>query len=264
MEEVARRLAARSIAVFYDGFETSGLWGRDGAEAFHEVFAEKSTFVVMFVSAAYARGRHERRSALSRMLKEEKDYILPVRFDDTPVPGLPDTTLYLRASDHSPAELSAVIAQKLGISAFSGKASDVPPPRMTSTVGEVVFDYSNYNGHYVIGSRMAEFETQWSKASNRSIQVYDHPASIHGVALDTKASAIHDVTEAATLDYTSDRREPATGQVVVLRNRNGLYAAIHVVEIRDRRTDDHDELRFRYAIQTDGSDNFGCFWNILK
>ena len=36
-----------------------------------------------------------------------------------------------------------VIAQKLGVKPFEGKASDVPPPRMTSLVGEAVFDYSN-------------------------------------------------------------------------------------------------------------------------
>ena len=175
VEAVARNLAVRSIAVFYDGFEQAGLWDRDGTEAFHEVFVEKATYVVMFISAEYAKKawtRHERRSALSRMMKEEKEYVLPVRFDDTAMPGLPNSILYLRASDYSPAELSATIARKLGIAAFDGKASDVPPPRMTSSVGGVVFDYSSYNGRYVIGSRMAKFETEWSKASNRSI----HPA----------------------------------------------------------------------------------------
>ena len=41
---------------------------------------------------------------LSRMLKEEREYIIPVRFDNTPIPGLPDTILYQNASDYSPAE----------------------------------------------------------------------------------------------------------------------------------------------------------------
>ena len=61
-------------------------------EAFHEAFAEKSAYVVMFISEAYvskAWPNHERRSALSRMIKEEDEYILPVRFDGTRVPGLP-------------------------------------------------------------------------------------------------------------------------------------------------------------------------------
>ena len=54
VEEVARILAAKSIDVFYDGFEQPRLWGKDGTEIFHEVFAEKATYVVMFISAAYA------------------------------------------------------------------------------------------------------------------------------------------------------------------------------------------------------------------
>ena len=130
VEGVAQHLAARSIGVFYDGFQRTWLWGRDGVEAFHQVFAETSNFVVMFVSAEYVAKpwtRHERKSALSRMLTEESEYVLPVRFDDTPVPGLPESIQYLEANDYTPAQLAAVIVEKIGIEPFSGKASNVPP-----------------------------------------------------------------------------------------------------------------------------------------
>ena len=267
VEEVARHLAARGIAVFYDGFEQAGLWGRDGAEAFHGVYAEQATYVVMFISEAYAAKawtRHERRSAISRMLKEEGEYVLPVRFDETPIPGLPDTTIFLRADDHSPAELSVRIAQKLGVTAFDCKASDVPPPRMTSQVGEVVFDYSSFDGRYVIGSGPAEFETMWTKASDRSIYVYNDPQSINRVALDRNASSIHDVLNAAALDFSSRSRCPVTGGIVVLRNTSGFYAAVQILGIKDNsRGDNRDELRFRYAIQNDGTGDFSGFRNIL-
>ena len=44
---------------------------------------------------------------------------------------------------------------------------------------------------------------------------------------------------------------------VVLRNTEGFYAALQVLAIKDdKRGDSHDELRFRYAIQSDGSDSF--------
>ena len=121
----------------------------------------------MFISKAYvekAWPRHERRSALSRMVHEQREYILPVRFDDTPVPGLPDDIIYERANDYSPEQLAMAIAEKLGVRPFDGKASEVPPPRMTSLIGEAVFDYSNYNGRYIIGVNLLEFETAWSKA----------------------------------------------------------------------------------------------------
>ena len=260
VEDVARHLVSRGVAVFYDGFETVPLWGRDGAEVFHEAFAEQSALVVMFVSTSYIEKswpRHERRSTLSRMVKEEREYVLPVRFDDTRVPGLPDDVIFLRADEYTAAALSAAIAEKLGVERFNGKASDLPPPRMTSPMGEVVFDYSSYNGRYIIGSGQLEFETKWTKANRTSIHAYNDPTNINGVALARGFTLIPEVIDAAGLDFTSRTRTPSLGQIIVLRNTKGFYAALQVLAIKDdKRGDSHDELRFRYAIQPDGSDSF--------
>lgn len=266
VEEVARHLQSRSIDVFYDGFEKVNLWGQSGTEAFHEAFERASALVVMFISAAYVASpwpRHERRSALSGMILKQGDYILPVRFDDTPVPGLPAETIYFRASEYTPAQLSTMISQKLGIQPYAGKASEVPPPRMTSPTGEVVFDYSNHNGRYVIGSGILQFETKWTRASATSIHVYNDPSSINGVALARGCESISQVENAASLDYTSRTRTPSLRQIVVLRNIEGFYAAVHILGIKHAsRGDDRDELRFRYAIQADGSGNFAKFVNL--
>lgn len=97
VERVARALQSRGVAIFYDNFAKPTLWGKDGMEFFHQVFAANSAYVVMFISAEYVSKswpRHERRSALSRALIEQGEYVLPVRFDDTVVPGLPATILY--------------------------------------------------------------------------------------------------------------------------------------------------------------------------
>ena len=64
-----------------------------------------------------------------------------------------------------------MVTEKLGVRAFEGKASNVPPPMMTSLTGEVAFEYSNYNRRYVIGTGVLEFETMWTQASNSSIHV---------------------------------------------------------------------------------------------
>ena len=172
--------------MFYDDFERIQLWGKDLVEEFHSVFEHKSSRVVIFISKEWvekAWTRHERRAAFSRAVKEPGDFLLPVRFDDMPVPGLPESVAYLWANHYSPAELASLIAGKLGVKPFEGKASDAPPPRMTSPFGEVVFNYSNHNGRYVIGRGPLEFETDWSKASNVSIHVYNDPSSINGIAL---------------------------------------------------------------------------------
>lgn len=263
VEEVARQLAARGIAVFYDDFERNQLWGRNLAEAFHKAFEQQSDFVLMFISQAYvekAWPRHERRSALSRMIHEKDAYILPVRFDDTQVDGLPGDVGYERADKHTPAQLASMVAKKMGIRPFQGKASQVPPPRMTSPTGEVVFDYSSYNGRYVIGCGELEFETMWTKASDTSIHLYNDPPSINGVALAQGCASISEVLNAESLDYTSRARTVSLGGIAVLRNTSGFYAAIHALEIKDHsRCDDRDELRFLYAIEPNGSGSFAEF-----
>lgn len=83
---VAHALQARGISVFYDEFEALTLWGKDGIEFFHQLFAADASYVVMFISNEYVNKkwtRHERRAALSRAIAEEHEYVLPVRFDDT-------------------------------------------------------------------------------------------------------------------------------------------------------------------------------------
>ena len=266
VEEVARCLHERSIAVFYDGFEKVSLWGQNGAEAFHQAFEQQAAYVVMFISQAYvdkAWTRHERRSAMSRAVGAQREYVLPVRFDDTSVPGLQEDVIFLRAEEHTPSQLAATIAEKLGIERFNGKASEMPPPRMTSPAGEVVFDYCSHNGRYVIGSEVLKFETKWTKASDTSIHVYNDPQSINGIALARGCTSIAQVVNAGSLDYTSRVRTPCLGQIVVWRNVKGFYAAVHLLEIKDdSRGDDKDELRFRYAIQSDGSDSFAEFLDI--
>jgi len=266
VEEVERVLQSWGISVFYDEFAPVQLWGKNLAEEFQDVFENRADYVVMFISEAYvekAWPNHERQSILSRAVQNKGEYILPVRFDDTPVPGLPTAIKYEQACDHTPAELAVMIAEKLGIKRFEGKASDVPPPRMTSLTGEAVFDYSSYNGRYVIGRGKLEFETKWSKASDVRIYIINDPPSINGVALARRYTSIAQVMNAESLDYTSRTRTPKCGEIVVLRNVNGFYAAVHVLEIKDdTRSDDRDELRFRYAIQADGSDGFMEFSDV--
>ena len=266
VEKVARALQSRGIAVFYDDFEQVGIWGKDLGEELQEVFEHGASLAVMFISKEYvekAWPRHEKRSILSRAVQEKSGYFLPVRFDDAPVPGLPDSIKYERAEDHTPQELASMIAEKLGIKPFAGKASDVPSPQMTSPTGEVVFDYSSHNGRYIIGRGQLVFETRWSKASDTSIHVLNDPPSINGVALARGCTSIAQVVNAESLDYTSCVQTPKRGEIVVFRNVNGFYAAVHVLDIKDdSRSDDRDELRFRYAVQSNGSDGFAEFKDV--
>jgi len=264
VEDVAEVLQSRGISIFYDDFERIRLWGRNLAEELQDVYENRAACAVMFISKHYvekAWPTHERRAILSRAVQEPTAiYVLPVRFDDTPVPGLPSGTGYEWATDYTPAELAAMIAEKIGVRPFEGKASDVPPPRMTSRIGEAVFDYSGYGGRYRIGRGLLEFETKWGKASDREIHVYNDPPSINGVARVPGCTSIAMVSNAAAYDYTSRVQTIPRGEIAVWRNVHGFYAAVHVLDIKDAsRQDRQDEVRFQYAIQSDGSDSFGNY-----
>ena len=128
-------------------------------------------------------------------------------------------------------------------------------PAMT---GRVTFDYSNNNGRYSIGSGELMFETKWSKSSDRNIQLLSDPDSILTVAVVKDKGEIREVDDARTYDGSSRIRRPNVGQIAVLRNSNGFWAAIKVISIKDDiRGSQFDEVTFDYVIQTNGSPSFG-------
>lgn len=262
VREVAKTLATKHIAVFYDEFEANALWGKDGAEHFHQIYSRDTQYVVMFISADYvakAWTRHERRAAISRQMKNDSEYILPVRFDNSEVPGLSDTLQYLTAERFTPAQLAIEIAKKIGVPPTSGKASDVPPPASGAMSGEVTFDYGAFNGQYVIGTGATEFETRWSKASNTSIHLYNDPPSIHGIAIARGATSIEQIRDASIYDFTSRSRTLRTGEIAVLCNTNGFYAAVQVLRVEDdRRGALSDALTIRYVILPFGEKDFSA------
>jgi hypothetical protein len=71
---------------------------------------------LMLVSAAYAAKiwpTHERKNAQARALSQKTEYALPVRFDETEIPGLPSTVAYLRFNEDGVQEICANLLQKL-------------------------------------------------------------------------------------------------------------------------------------------------------
>lgn len=116
VNEVARELKSHGVRVFFDEFETAELWGTDLYEHLDEIYQRRCRYCVIFVSEQYVRKawpNHERKSAQARALHQPQEYILPVRFDDTPVPGLRDTVHYLDAQQLAPSDLADTIRRKL-------------------------------------------------------------------------------------------------------------------------------------------------------
>ncbi len=117
-EKIATELKKHGVRVFYDSFEQSNLWGKDLFTYLHEIYSKKSRFCIMLVSETYSKKMwtvHERRSAQSRALKErDNEYILPLRIDNTELPGLPDTIGYLDIEKYGYLEICRLFIQKLG------------------------------------------------------------------------------------------------------------------------------------------------------
>ncbi len=117
VERVATVLRNAGIQVFYDKFEEVDLWGKNLADHLAQIYAN-SRFVVMFVSKHYAAKvwtNHERKHAQARALKNQEDVILPARFDDTEIPGLPDTIAYVDLRTITADELAERIVNKLKV-----------------------------------------------------------------------------------------------------------------------------------------------------
>jgi hypothetical protein len=116
VEQVAQHLREQGVQVFYDAYEEAALWGKDLYVHLRDVYEHSASFTVMFISQHYAAKlwtNHERQSAQARALAERREYILPVRFDDTAVPGLTGTIGYIDIRNKLPSELCALIVSKL-------------------------------------------------------------------------------------------------------------------------------------------------------
>lgn len=119
VELVAKELKDRGVTVFYDENQRAVLWGKNLAEELDRIYRKASRYCVAFISQHYARkqwARHERRSAMARAVREDDEYLLPVRFDDTELDGLQTDVAYIDLRQVAPASLAELLVAKLGIS----------------------------------------------------------------------------------------------------------------------------------------------------
>lgn len=116
-EQLAQRLREHGVTVFYDNFYPEHLWGKDLVVLFDGIYRKQSKYCVMFVSKSYVERmwtNHERRSAQARALEEKgAEYILPIRVDDSEVPGLPPTIGYASLADLGIATIAEMLVRKL-------------------------------------------------------------------------------------------------------------------------------------------------------
>jgi hypothetical protein len=118
VEKVAACLKSAGVTVFYDDYEKANLWGKNLYDHLSDVYQNKARYCIIFASREYAEKtwtNHERQSAQARALKDKgAEYILPVRFDSTEIPGLLPTIGYLDFRKEGPSGVCSAFLAKLG------------------------------------------------------------------------------------------------------------------------------------------------------
>lgn len=118
VEPLAKMAKEAGISVFYDKFEEANLWGKNLYTHLSEIYNKKGKYCIIFISKAYKDKvwtTKEREAAQARALKETSEYILPIRLDDTELPGMEDTISYLdvRQPEMTTERIISLLMQKL-------------------------------------------------------------------------------------------------------------------------------------------------------
>lgn len=116
VDQVATFLRQKGISVFYDLFEDANLWGKNLYDYLSDIYQNQAKYTILFISDSYNRKlwtNHERQAMQARAFQESEEYILPVKFDDTKIPGILPTIGYIDLRTKSPEQLVEIIERKL-------------------------------------------------------------------------------------------------------------------------------------------------------
>jgi hypothetical protein len=115
-QKLAESLREKNVTVFYDRFEQDDLWGKNLYDHLSMIYKDSARYCVMFLSESYASKSWtnlERKNAQARAFEENREYILPIKIDDTEIPGLPRTIGYMDVRTHSIEEIVSALMNKL-------------------------------------------------------------------------------------------------------------------------------------------------------
>jgi hypothetical protein len=231
VEEVADHLSSLGVRVFYDRYEVVELWGKDLYAHLDDVYQNAAKYCVLFISEHYARKlwpSHERRSAQARALREHQEYILPARFDETEVPGMPSTIGYVDLTSRSPTEFAELIRQKLG----DKERRNYFPPYPDRLIARIVADRESEEvDEEVVLSQAHSFYEVFGRMSP------EERAVVANVFLNGCPA---ELPENVHISIDLLRRCVGFPQSKILRLLGGVRSLGFYVQIRDE-THEHDE-----------------------
>lgn len=154
----------------------------------------------------------------------------------------------------SPGDFVSYVKNRIQVSLVEGITTNNTKYLSKPSQGSVSFDYSNNNGQFTIGQGIYSFDTKWSKASDKSIHAYKDGQNIDSIAIAKNIICIEDISDSTDFDYSSRARTINIGQILLLKNKSGAYAAVRVTNLQDdTRGASNDLITFDYKIATIGS-----------
>ena len=115
-ESIAGMLTREGFSVYYDEYVTAQVWGQRLTEHLSNVYGRRAKFCVIFVSKNYAKKvwpRVELEAALRRSYEENREYILPLRLDDSDLPEIADDVHYVDLRDAGYDRVVSLLKEKL-------------------------------------------------------------------------------------------------------------------------------------------------------
>jgi len=116
VESVNTQLKRGGVITFYDYDHQAKLAGENLFELLTEIYKDKARFCAMFISKHYVEKpwtKVERQAAQARAFESQETYIIPIRLDETEVPGVLKTTGYIDARGKPPREVMKLLKEKL-------------------------------------------------------------------------------------------------------------------------------------------------------
>jgi len=113
---IANTLKNNLVNVFFDEFQQAKLTGSYLPTYLDETYGSKSEWCAVFHSQFYtakAYPRLEFKGMLSGMLRQQRDYVIPVRLDDTSLPGQWADIGYIDGRHFSTDQVSELLLQKI-------------------------------------------------------------------------------------------------------------------------------------------------------
>ena len=127
----------------------------------------------------------------------------------------------------------------------------------SALTGEVEFAYSQNGGLYTLGAGEGQFTLAVGNGGARKVYVYRDGRTSHVAAIEKVASKVELLGDVAEFDTSNRVVHVEPGDAVALRNQDGYWALVTVVDVFERPALNRERvIRFNYMIRTDRTTDF--------